>query len=66
MITFEINKRKKKVKNKLYFSINKNGGSIQNIVWIFVVQAFLLFIPNFLDAFHLFFLKIKFIFNEIK
>ena len=47
MITIDINKRK----NKLYFSNHKNGGSIKNIFWFYVAQAFLLYIHNYLGAF---------------
>ena len=65
MITIDINKRKKKVKNKLYFSNHKNGGSIKNIFRFFVGQAFLLYIHNYLGAFP-FIKKITFIINENK
>ena len=65
MITIDINKRKKKVKNKLYFSNYKNGGSIKNIFRICVTQVFLLYIHNYLGAFP-FTKKITFIINEKK
>ena len=53
MVTIDINKRKK----KLIFLITRMEDQLKKIVWIFVVQTFLLFYLELLEKFCLFFKK---------